>query len=254
MPLNQPTPVPPEDLPPVARAVLQALGVAEGARAAVGASLAIGGGVGLQHYINQRPTVDLDLWWTREPSSSDRRALEAAVASVAEEHNYVLRHHSHGDVTSLAFVRKNSADDLAEFTVEVAMRDVQLAPYAQSAWTPVLLESLEDNVASKMVALVSRGSWRDFADIYAVVSNGLITIDNCWTLWARKQDGLNRVPDVVSGKASVLRHLARIKQFRPIENIQDPTERARATELRRWFEAEFAAAGKVDVTTAVHGR
>lgn len=238
MPVNQPMPVPPEDLPPVAHAILDALRATESTQAAVGASLVIGGGVGLMHYLNLRPTVDLDLWWTREPSSADRLALEAALVAVAKEHGYVLRHRSHGDVTSIAFVREDNPDN-AEFSVEVAMRDVQLAPYSESAWSPVLLESLEDNVASKMVALVSRGHWRDFADIYAVVSNGLITTGACWELWARKQQGLNREPDVVSGKLSVLRHLARIKQFRPIESIQDPAERVRAAALRAWFEVDF---------------
>ncbi|MGI8548992.1 MAG: nucleotidyl transferase AbiEii/AbiGii toxin family protein [Gemmatimonadaceae bacterium] len=240
MPLNQPTPVPPEDLPPVARAVLEALRATEGAQPVVGASLAIGGGVGLKHYLNLRPTHDLDLWWTREPESSDRRALEAVVAAVAKEHGYVLRHQSHGDVTSIAFVREDNLDE-AEFAVEVATRDVQLAPYGESAWSPVLLESLEDNVASKMVALVSRGYWRDFADIYAIVSNGLTTNDDCWALWARKQQGLNREPDVVSGKASVLRHLEKLSLSRPIERFPEPAARARAATLRAWFKDDFTA-------------
>lgn len=238
MALHQPTPVPPDDLPPVALAILDALRATEGGQVGVGTSLAIGGGVGLKHYLNLRPTYDLDLWWTREPASSDRRALASIVAAVAREYGYVVRHQNHGDVTSMAFVREDTPDE-AEFAVEVAMRDVQLAPYGQSAWSPVLLESLEDNVASKMVALVSRGHWRDFADIYAVVSNGLITIDDCWNLWARKQQGLNSEADVVSGEASVLRHLAKVKQFRPIESIQNLAERARAAELRAWFQEDF---------------
>lgn len=165
MSVNEPTPVPPEDLPPVAHAILDALGATEGTQAAVGDSLAIGGGVGLKHYLNLRPTVDLDLWWTREPASSDRRALEAALVTVAEEHGYV----------------------------------------------------------------------------YAVVSNGLIAAEACWALWARKQQGMNREPDIVSGKVSVLRHLARIKQLRPIESIQDPAERVRSAGLRTWFEEDFTA-------------
>lgn len=207
----------------------------------------IGGGVGLKHYLNLRPTVDLDLCWTHEPSSSDRRALEAAAETAASEHGYLLRHRSHGDVTSIAFVRERDSDH-AEFSVEVAMRDVQLAPYRESAWPPVLLESLADNVASKMVALVSRGHWRDFADIYAVVDGGLMTASECWELWTRKQRGMNHEPDLVSAELSVLRHLARLRQIRPIETIQDSTERVRAARLRAWFAEEFTAARERGMT------
>lgn len=249
MSVNQPKPVPPEDLPPVALAVLDALRATEGAQPVVGASLVIGGGVGLKHYLNLRPTHDLDLWWTREPESSDRRALEAVVAAVAKEHGYMLRHQSHGDVTSIAFVREADPDE-AIFAVEVATRDVQLAPYGESAWSPVLLESLEDNVASKMVALVSRGYWRDFADIYAIVSNGLIANDDCWALWARKQQGLNREPDVVSGKANVLRHLETLTLSRPIERFPEPAARARAATLRAWFKDDFTAGRDRDSASA----
>lgn len=238
--LDQPTPVPPDDLAPVAYAVLEALRLTHGTRAAVGASFVIGGGVGLKHYLNLRPTVDLDLWWTHEPSSADRRALEAAVQAAASEHGYLLRHQSHGDVTSIAFVRERDPDH-AEFSVEVAIRDVQLEPYRESAWPPVLLESLADNVASKMVALVSRGHWRDFADIHAVVDAGLVTASACWQLWAQKQRGMNHEPDLVNGKLSVLRHLARLRQIRPIESIQDPAERARSAARRAWFAEEFTA-------------
>lgn len=241
---SQPVPVPPDDLPPVARAVLEGLRAEpdehDPVAPAVGASLVIGGGVALKHYLNLRPTHDLDLWWTREPAASGRRALELVVAAVAREHGYLLRQQSHGDVTSIAFVRADNPD-VADFAVEVATRDVQLAPYGESAWPPVLLESFADNVASKMVALVSRGHWRDFADIYAVVSNGLITTDACWVLWARKQQGLGGEVDRVSAEASVLRHLARIRQSRPIESIQEPAERARATALRAWFGNDFTA-------------
>lgn len=253
MPLPAPTHIPPpDDIAPLARAVLDAL-ASTASSSSVAASLVIGGGVALQHYVNLRPTVDLDLWWTHEPSAADQRGFREVIERIARDLGFTLRERTHGDVSSLAFFyaegsRRESDGESgraalphAVFSVDVARRDVQIAPYRESAWPPVLLESLMDNVAAKMVALSARGHRRDFADVFAVVNHGLLTADDCWTLWSRKQQGLGREPDIVSGKVSVLSHLARLTQTRPLERISDPTERRRASAVRAWFEDAFAA-------------
>lgn len=50
---------------------------------------------------------------------------------------------------------------------------------------PILIETVRDNVASKMNALVDRGAPRDFLDIRAVIVKGLVSVEECWALWQR---------------------------------------------------------------------
>jgi hypothetical protein len=55
------------------------------------------------------------------------------------------------------------------FSFQIALRSLELEPPEPSQWQPILIESLADNVGSKMNALVQRGAARDFLDIREVV-------------------------------------------------------------------------------------
>ncbi len=62
----------------------------------------------------------------------------------------------------------------------------EIDPPIRSPWGRFPMETLEDNVASKMMALVSRGAPRDFVDVKAVVDAGLVTAKRCWQLGEAK--------------------------------------------------------------------
>lgn len=93
------------------------------------------------------------------------------------------------------------------------------------------MESLADNVGSKMNALVQRGAPRDFMDIREVIVRGIASVAQCWQWWAGKNPGV----DLSLARAQALRHLEGIKQRRLLDSIQAPEERAAASSAREWI-------------------
>ena len=124
-------------------------------------------------------------------------------------------------------------------TVMQPHRSAQLEPSAPAPWTDVLLDSFPDLLASKMVALVERGALRDFRDIFALCHAGLTTPQECWSLWRRRQQLAGSDTDSARARLAVETHLARIAQHRPLREIADPTKRAEAERVRRWFVQEL---------------
>jgi hypothetical protein len=99
------------------------------------------------------------------------------------------------------------------------------------------IETLDDNVASKMMALVGRGAPRDFVDIKEVVDAGLMSAARCWELWTAKGPGIALDDALVR----VQTHLERIEARMPLERL--PVERrAAAAELRTWYRDVFTRA------------
>jgi hypothetical protein len=115
------------------------------------------------------------------------------------------------------------------FSVQVAERTVELEPPITSPWSPIPMETLRDNLASKMNALVARGAPRDFRDVYEVVRAGLVTVPECWDLWQAKN------PDVAvnRARAQVVKHLESIAERRPLAQLPE-LERPAAEALRQW--------------------
>ena len=62
---------------------------------------------------------------------------------------------------------------------QIAERSVQLEDPVPTQWTGVQLDSLNDLIASKMIALVERGAPRDFLDIFAVCEADIATPRIC---------------------------------------------------------------------------
>ena len=224
-------PTPPADLDPLARATLDRL-----VTLPAGGHVVIGGGVALKHYVSTRPTVDLDAWWTTVPTAATSAAVRDAVRDVAQAVSLHLVERTWGETSSLDF---QDEAGVKRFAFQIATRDVQLEPYRPSTWAPVLLESLVDNVASKMSALVNRGQPRDFIDIKSLADVGAVTVRECWDLWARKHP---RAPEA-SARAQVLQHLTALALRRPLDAIVDPQARAAAHHLRTWYATEFVVRG-----------
>jgi hypothetical protein len=218
----------PKHLSEYARICLEALQLA-----GLGRTVSIGGAFGLLHYLDYRETHDVDAWWAVSAGEEDRKrvlaAVEAALAKLGE-----VRRRAWGDVASIDLRRGGKT----VFNFQVAFRSAQLEPAVMSPWVEVYLDSLNDIVASKMVALVERGAPRDFRDISAVCRAALLSPHQCWELWRRRQELSGSDTDRDRARLAVETHLARIAQHRPLESI-DPEDRTEAATVREWFSTEF---------------
>jgi len=193
----------------------------------------LGGYFALKHYLDYRETGDVDAWWR---SREDPRALAAArdaFSQTASEFSYSVRERGWGETVSLEAVDDKGSQ---VFSFQVAVRSVQIEDPIASPWGRFPIETLDDNIASKMQALVARGAPRDFVDIKAVADAGLISVGRCWELWAAKDPGI----EVDDARLRVRSHLERIEARMPIDRV--PAERrVEARGLRVWFRDEFTA-------------
>ena len=219
----------PSRLPEQATACLEAL-----ARHGLGRKISIGGAVGLSHYYDYRSTHDVDAWWMPEASEEDRRRVVEVIQETLQPLGTV-RVRTWGDVVSVELQQ----GEQTVFSFQIASRSAQLEPSHPAPWVDVLLDSLDDLIASKMVALVERGAPRDFLDIYTLCRAHITTPARCWALWRERQRRAGGDTDAARARLAVQTHLARIAVHRPLEQIADPEEREAARRVRDWFTGEF---------------
>jgi nucleotidyltransferase AbiEii toxin of type IV toxin-antitoxin system len=219
----------PTHLSDYSEACLQALMVH-----ALGEKVSLGGAFGLSHYLDYRPTHDVDAWWTPSATAEDQqqviRVIELTLGSFGE-----VRTRAWGDVVSIELKR----DERITFSFQIARRSVQLEPSVLAPGTTVLLDSFSDLLASKMVALIERGAPRDFRDIYTLCQAGLATPQSCWLLWRRRQQAAGSDTESARARLAVQTHLARIAQHRPLAQISDLQQQLEAEQLRGWFAKEL---------------
>lgn len=223
-------PTRPTHIPDFAEVCLQALAIQ-----GLGDKISLGGAFGLLHYLDYRSTNDVDAWWQLATTTQEKQQVITALEAVLREYGNVSRR-TFGDVVSveLATTQRRKA-----FSFQIAERSVQLEPSIAAQWTPVLLDSFADLVASKMVALVQRGAPRDFRDIHAICLAGLVTQTQCWQLWQQRQQLTNDDHDWERAKLAISGHLERIEQYRPLATIHDTTQRSQAEAVRQWYRKEF---------------
>jgi len=227
----------PAHLPDYAEACLQAL-----ADHGLGEKISLGGALGLLHYLDYRPTHDVDAWWDASATAEDRRQVIRVLETTLESFGQV-KTRAWGDVISVELLCEKrcvfSFQTCAERGRSIARRSAQLEPSAPAPWTNVLLDSFPDLVASKMVALVERGAPRDFRDIYALCQASLTTPRECWDLWRRRQQLAGSDTDSTRARLAIETHLTRIAQHRPLARVTDSQQRAEAERVRSWFREEF---------------
>jgi hypothetical protein len=216
----------PDALSPLADKVLQELAARPEA-----AEIVLGGYVALQHHVDYRQTHDVDAWWRARASPEAESAIVDAMRNVAAGEGFQVRQRRFGETLSIEFLRHGRK----RFSFQISVRSVALEPPLTSPWPPILIETLADNVASKMTALVDRGSPRDFLDVKTVVQRGLMPVEQCWRLWSRKNPGQS----IESAKQNVLLHLGALEARRPLRSIADPSDREQARLTRDWFRREF---------------
>jgi len=219
----------PSRLSPYAQACLDAL-----VKANLADRISLGGALGLFHYLDYRPTHDVDAWWSRSLTEGQKqevtRTLETVLAAFGDVHVRAW-----GDVVSVELSR----DGTTVFSFQIAARSARLEEPISAGWINVPLDSLSDLVASKMVALVERGAPRDFLDIYTLCRAGLLNVSDCWELWSRRQTLAGSDADRSRARLAIETHLERIALHRPLEKIADPQQREQARQVRDWYLNEF---------------
>jgi hypothetical protein len=133
----------------------------------------LGGYFALAHYLDYRKTHDIDAWWKTRADPAAEKAIRDAMSKVATEEGFELHERRFGETISFELLRGGKR----QFSFQIAVRSVALEPPLQSPWPPVLIETLTDNIGSKMNALVDRGSPRDFTDVKRVVDAGFTPIE-----------------------------------------------------------------------------
>ena len=219
----------PQNLAPLAELCLKAL-----AEKGLGDRVSIGGAVGLLHYLDYRSTADLDAWWHIEATGAERLAVETSIRETLAPLGEV-RTRRWGDVLSIELLEGKKK----VFSFQIADRSSQLEPSSPLPWIAVDMDSWNDLVASKMVALVERGAPRDFRDIYTVCQAGEGTPALCWDLWRTKQNLSGLDCSAERASTSIESHLRRLARLRPLDTISDPEERQNAAKLRTFFSEEF---------------
>lgn len=222
-----PQPKPPANLHPLSRELLESL-----AGHPEAAEIVIGGGVALGHYLEYRDTVDLDAWWRKDPRTDALALLEDAMRAIASRHGLEYRRRSWGETESLELL----FGGVKQFSFQISRRTLALDDALPSRWPPVCIETLRDNVASKMTALVQRGAPRDFLDIYHLCVRDVATMDVCWRAFTAKNPGVT----IDEAKRKILARLAMIETTRPLETISPAEARERAARVREWFFHVFA--------------
>jgi predicted nucleotidyltransferase component of viral defense system len=188
----------------------------------------------LLHYLDYRPTHDVDAWWDASATEKDRLQVIEVVEGALQPFGQIRRR-TWGDVVSVELVR----DEKEVFSFQIAHRSAQLEPTVPAPWVDVRLDSFADLLASKMVALVERGAPRDFRDVYTLCQSSLTTPQQCWQFWRRSQQLSNSDTDSTRARLAVETHLERIAQHRPLSRITDTADQASAEQLRVWFATEF---------------
>jgi len=190
----------------------------------------LGGYFALKHYLDYRSTGDVDAWWRSREHPRALSAAREAFAQTAAQFGYYVRERAWNETISL-----EAFDDAGKaFSFQVAVRSVEIDPPIRSPWGRFPIETLEDNVASKMMALVSRGAPRDFVDVKAVVDAGLVTAERCWQLWEAKGPGI-AFEDALT---RVRINIERIASRMPLERLSGE-RRAAAEQLRAWYRDVF---------------
>lgn len=222
----------PASLTPYARACLDAL-----VNANLAKHISLGGAFGLFHYLDYRSTHDVVAWWSDTVTEQERQSVVDVLESALFEFGKV-KTRSWGDVISVELLQEGKTI----FSFQVAARSSRIQESISAGWIDVPLDSLADLVASKMVALVERGAPRDFLDIYSICKAGLLSANECWSLWAKRQDISGSDVDVSRACLAIETHLERISLHRPLEKIANENERQQARQSREWFSEIFLKA------------
>lgn len=196
--------------------------------------ISLGGALGLFHYLDYRPTHDVDAWWSAPLTEVEKQEVTRLLETTLATHGTV-HVRAWGDVVSVEL----SQNGKTVFSFQIAARSIRLEEPVSAGWIDVPLDSLTDLVASKMVALVERGAPRDFLDIYTLCQAGLLNMNECWAIWHKHQNLAGSDADTSRARLAIETHLERIALHRPLEKIANLDQREQAQQLRDWYLNSF---------------
>ncbi len=180
-----------------------------------------------------RATKDVDARWRQGKSLELIAQAFGACRRAAAPFHIDVQRVNHGDVDAFDFI---DSEKKKVFSFQVALRDVTLGDPSPSRFGALPIESLRDNLASKMSALVSRGAPRDFVDVKRAVDAGAVSVDDLWKLWQEK----NPERGVAAAKVHTAHHLSGIELRVPLDSI-DPARRDDIEDARRWYRSVLLA-------------
>ena len=223
-------PIKPTTLDPRAVALLEWMGAQPWA-----GFIVLGGGVALKHYLDYRGTKDCDAWWDGAVTAEQRQSVMTEISAALSRLNpgSTLRSDHWGEVNSISVVENGKV----VFSFQIAQRTTQLAPYLNSTWGGVRIESLEDNIASKMSAFVDRGLGRDFSDVYQLHRQLGWTPVRLWELWQKKNPERRQCDAQAQAKVK----FEVLVRSRPLEKITNELERSEVATARTWLQNELLA-------------
>ncbi len=208
-------------------------------------SMILGGGFAMNHYLAPRMTFDVDTWWTKDSTNDDRKAalevLREILPEVADEFGMAFSERANA---SHEMISLELRDAERTFSYQIAPHTIELdSPFVdESPWAPIPIETLRDNVASKVNALVARGAPRDFSDIHRVIDDGVMSVEEVWDLWSKK----NPDQDVELAKAQVVKRIESIELRRPLERLPEE-HREQVASDRGWVRNVLAVPLALDM-------
>ncbi len=102
----------------------------------LGDRISLGGAFGLLHYLDYRPTHDVDAWWVVSATAQERQRVIDTITTTLESFGQV-RTRAWGDVVSVEL----SQEGRVAFSFQIASRSAQLEPPSFAPWADVLLDS-----------------------------------------------------------------------------------------------------------------
>lgn len=141
--------------------------------------LCIVGGVALNHYIPYRTTDDLDTSWINgKPNLNTLRKLEIIGNKLSKEYNLIMKKEDNNTVNSFNFFNKQ---DEKVFSIDCSIRskfvEKKLIKPLNPSIQGIQVESLYDNITSKVTALIERGIPRDITDTIEIIKKTNISFE-----------------------------------------------------------------------------
>jgi len=143
-------PIIPKNLNPLALGVLNAL-----TQHSESNSIILGGYFALKHYLDYRDTKDIDAWWVQGLWEPDQKRLfndfKKLIEDFAYSQNMEIRERKTRNMQSMLKYMQTAKQF---FSFQIANREIQLCEPLTSPYPPILIETLESSLASRITTFI----------------------------------------------------------------------------------------------------
>jgi predicted nucleotidyltransferase component of viral defense system len=188
--------------------------------------LCIVGGVALNHYVSYRKTRDIDTTWINgEPSQDTLTKLDKISQKLAKEFKLNYKRNTSSYVESFNFYK----EDQKVFNIDCSIRNTY--KHGKNLKSPektqngIAVESLHDNILSKISALIDRGVPRDITDTLEIVRKTGISFDE---IMKNAADFYGWNGKLKAEKLETIEHnIIGIFKRRPLKKVKNPKKLAK---------------------------